>query len=412
MVNCRAAMKLSKKALLTWSGPVWYISHLIAPNPHSVTTPVRLVWNSSQKFRGLSLNDLLLKGPDVLNSIRSVLLKFWRGVFSALGDIKKTYNSVWLEDREVHLHRFLWRDSEEEELVEYAITRVNIGDKPAGCIAWLAMRETANLPQFSHLREECRVLPEDSYVDDILTSHNNLNQLKIITANVEQILKAGGFELKPWVLSGQSRRKESAGKQEEEVTPKTVILPNQLKDEENKALGLGYTLEDDKFHVMVRINFSKRKKKMRLGQDLLLEKVRAQMPDPLTQRELLSQVSGLYDLIGLTTPVKQRGAILVRRAFQEAKPRCSTIMDIWDLALSDKLREDAIDLFEEYVQLGKVNFARALTPAGVLSLPVSEWPIKSAKDVTATARESISKMQKKSFSAALTRAQVKKKTVR
>ncbi len=95
---------------------------------------------------------------------------------------------------------------------------------------------------------------------------------------------------------------------------------------------------------------------MRLGQDLLLEKVRAQMPDPLTQRELLSQVSGLYDLIGLTTPVKQRGAILVRRAFQEAKPRCSTIMDIWDLALSDKLREDAIDLFEEYVQLGKVNF--------------------------------------------------------
>ncbi len=129
MVNCRAAMKLSKKALLTWSGPVWYISHLIAPNPHSVTTPVRLVWNSSQKFRGLSLNDLLLKGPDVLNSIRSVLLKFWRGVFSALGDIKKTYNSVWLEDREVHLHRFLWRDSEEEELVEYAITRVNIGDK-------------------------------------------------------------------------------------------------------------------------------------------------------------------------------------------------------------------------------------------------------------------------------------------
>ncbi len=279
------------------------------------------------------------------------------------------YNSVWLEDREVHLHRFLWRDTEEEELGEYAITRVNIGDKPAGCIAQLAMRETANLPQFSHLREERRVVQEDSYVDDILTSYNNFDQLKIITANVEQILKAGGFELKPWVFSGQNRRKESAGKQEEEVTPRMVILPNQLKNEENKALGLGYTLEDDKLHVMVRINFSKKKKKMRLGQDLLLEQVRSQTPDPLTRRELLSQVSGLYDPIGLTTPVKQRGAILVRRAFQEAKPRCSTIMDTWDLALSDKLREDAIDLFEEYVQLGKVKFARALTPAGISSEP-------------------------------------------
>lgn len=361
MVERRAAMKLSKDVLQTWTGPVWYISHLIAPNPHSVTTPVRLVWNSSQKCRGVSLNDLLLKGPDVLNSIRAVLLRFRRGRFAALGDIRKMYNSVWLDDQEVHLHRFLWRDSEEEELGEYAVTRVNIGDKPAGCIAQLAMRETANLPQFSHLEEERRVLEEDSYVDDILTSHNNLDQLKVITENVEQILEAGGFKLKPWVFSGESRR-ESVGKQEQEATPKTVILPNQLKEDDNKALGLGYTLEDDRLHVMVGINFSKRRRKMRLGQDLKLEEVRAQTPDPLTRRELLSQVSGLYDPVGLTTPVKQKGAILVRRAFQEAKPKCSTVRDTWDLALSEKLREDAISLFEEYAELSKVKFPRALTP--------------------------------------------------
>ena len=230
------------------------------------------------------------------------------------------------------------------------------------------MRETANLPQFSHLEEERRVLQEDSYVDDLLTSHNDLDQLKVITANVEQILKAGGFELKPWVFSGQSRRK-SPGKQEQGTTQKTIILPNQLKEEDNKALGPGYTLEDDKLHVMVGINFSKRKRKMRLGQDLLLEQVRAQTPDPLTRRELLSQVSGLYDPIGLTTPAKQKGAILVRRAFQEAKPKCNTIKDTWDLALSDKLREDAISLFEEYAQLSKVKFPRALTPMGVSAEP-------------------------------------------
>lgn len=43
-----------------------------------------------------------------------------------------------------------------------------------------------------------------------------------------------------------------------------------------------------------------------------------------------------------------------------------------------------------------------------LSLPADEWPIKSAKDVSATARENVGKMQKKSFAAALTRVQVKK----
>lgn len=362
MVDRGAAVKLSHSMIIKWDGPVWYVSHLIAPNPHSVTTPVRLVWNSSQKFRGVSLNDLLMKGPDVLNQIRAVLLRFRGGRYAALGDIRKMYNSVWLEDREMHLHRFLWRDSEEEELGEYAITRVNIGDKPAGCIAQLAMRETANLPAFTHLEEERRVLQQDSYVDDILTSHDDLDRLKTITANVERILKAGGFEIKPWVFSEQSGRKECIDKLENKTT-KTMVLPNQMRDDDNKALGLGYIVEEDKLHVMVAINFSKRKKKMRLGQDLLLEQVRAQTPDPLSRRELLSQVSGLYDPLGLVTPAKQKGAILVRRAFQEVKGGGHTVKETWDTALSDTLREDAIKLFEEFVQLGKIKFTRALTPS-------------------------------------------------
>ncbi len=190
------------------------------------------------------MNDLLMKGPDVLNQIRAVLLRFRSGVYAALGDIKKMYNSVWLEDCKVHLHRFIWGDSEDEELGEYAITRVNIGDKPAGCIAQLAMRETANLPSFSHLKEERRALQHDSYVDDILTSHNDLRQLQSIVGNIELILRAGGFHLKPWIFSGQSGRGESENKPFGEKE-KILVLPNQMRDDDNKALGLGYSMEED-----------------------------------------------------------------------------------------------------------------------------------------------------------------------
>jgi hypothetical protein len=83
MVERRAAKKLTKEFIASWKGPVWYVSHLVVPNPHSLTTPVRLVWNSSQKFRGVRMNDLLLKGPDVLNPIRAILLRFRRGVHAA-----------------------------------------------------------------------------------------------------------------------------------------------------------------------------------------------------------------------------------------------------------------------------------------------------------------------------------------
>ncbi|XP_060777189.1 uncharacterized protein LOC132886503 [Neoarius graeffei] len=149
-----------------------------------------------------------------------------------------------------------------------------------------------------------------------------------------------------------------------------MVLPNQMGDD-NKALGLGYIVQEDKLHVMSSINFSKRKKKMRLGQNLLQEEVKAQTPNPLTRRELLSQVAGLYDPAGLVTPAKQKGAILVRKAFQEAKGSGSSAKDTWDTALSDGLRADAIELFKEYVQLCQVQFSRALTPPSHTQMPLA-----------------------------------------
>ncbi|KAJ8372872.1 hypothetical protein AAFF_G00276110 [Aldrovandia affinis] len=98
MVRRGAAVRLTPEEIQEWKGPVWYVSHLVAPNPHSVTTPVRLVWSSSQAFKGVSMNDLLLKGPDVLNPITAVLLRFRIGEHAALGDITKMYNSLWLKN--------------------------------------------------------------------------------------------------------------------------------------------------------------------------------------------------------------------------------------------------------------------------------------------------------------------------
>lgn len=368
MVSRGAAVKFTKEQLKDWNGPVWYISHLVAPNPHSSSTPVRIVWNSSQEFKGMSLNNLLHKGPDVLNPIRGVLLRFRSGLYAALGDVRKMYNSVWLKDEEVHLHRFLWRDDPKEEIDEFAVVRVNIGDKPAGCIAQVAMRETANLPQFKSMIPERRIVTEDCYVDDILTSHNDLQALTRMTEGVEEILKAGGFSLKPWVLTGQSGR----GKEPDcsrATEPKTLVLPNQMRDEENKALGLGYEPDFDKLRLLTSVNFSKRRGKMRTGLDLQEEEVRANTPDPLTRRVLLSQVAGFYDPIGLASPVKQKGVMLVRESFQEAgKDR--PVKDTWDDPLSKHLREAAITLFEQCVRLGKVRFPRSLTPPGAIGCPM------------------------------------------
>ena len=87
--------------------------------------------------------------------------------------------------------------------------------------------------------EERRVVVEDSYVDDILTSHNDLRTLEKITKGVEKILKAGGFSLKPWVLSGQSGR--SAATPDASISKTTVSVPKTR---------VGYEPETDKLRVM------------------------------------------------------------------------------------------------------------------------------------------------------------------
>lgn len=111
------------------------------------------------------------------------------------------------------------------------------------------MRKKARLPIFIHLEEERRVLEEDSYVEDILTSYDSMEELIKITKGVENILKAGGFILKLWLVSGQSGRGNTAEmtpqKQEIASQDKTIILPNQMRDEDNKALDVSHQMEED-----------------------------------------------------------------------------------------------------------------------------------------------------------------------
>ena len=364
MVDRGAAVKLTEKQIADWQGPVWYISNLAAPNPNSTTTPVRIVWNSSQQFKGVSLNDVLHKGPDVLNQIRAVILRFRSGRYAALGDIRKMYNSVWLKELEVHLHRFLWRYDPKDEVDTYAVVRVNMGDKPSGSIAQIAMRKTAELPQYNEMKTERRVVVEDSYVDDIMTSHNDKGELQKITKGVSDLLRGGNFHVKEWIMSGEPTPNKDGNLIATKTSPGvSVLLPNQRQEGVEKALGMFYHTEQDVLSIHTSINFSVKKMKRRIGTDLHAEEVRGNTPEKLTRRILLSQHAALYDPVGLVAPAKIKGAILVRKAFQEAGGGELTSVT-WDEPLSAELREDSIKLFEEYASIGQVKFPRSLTPDG------------------------------------------------
>lgn len=93
-----------------------------------------------------------------------------------------------------------------------------------------------------------------------------------------------------WEVEGCVRRTHARN-----IKGRVFVLPNQMRKEENKALGVSYLVKEDKLYVMTLINISRRRMKMRVGQDLQEGDVREKIPNPQTRRELLSQVAGLYD---------------------------------------------------------------------------------------------------------------------
>ena len=160
------------------------------------TTPIRLCMNSSMKFRGVSLNDLLVKGPSALNNIFGVTLGFRRHKVGFVKDLSKFYQSVLSCERDQHLRRILWRDGDSNQRPKvYVTTTVNFGDKSARCVAQTAVRETAKL--YRQIDETAAdLIVSATFCDDTLGGGSSRERAEEISRNMDQIVAMGGFTYK------------------------------------------------------------------------------------------------------------------------------------------------------------------------------------------------------------------------
>ena len=87
--------ELTEDEMAAWAGPVHYISLQHVYKPTSATTPLRIVANSSLSDRnGVSLNSILVKGPNVLSDQPEVIAR-WRNYETAFrADLTKAYYSL------------------------------------------------------------------------------------------------------------------------------------------------------------------------------------------------------------------------------------------------------------------------------------------------------------------------------
>ena len=87
----------------------WYLPHHPVVHPHK-PGKVRRVLNGAAKFQGQSLNNALLTGPDLLQSLIHILIRCRQHKYAVSADIEGMFLQVGVIPKDQPSLRFLWRE--------------------------------------------------------------------------------------------------------------------------------------------------------------------------------------------------------------------------------------------------------------------------------------------------------------
>ena len=164
----------------------------------SLTTKLRVVFDGSSKTtNGLSLNDVLLVGPNVQQDLFSILLRFRTHKYVLIADIEKMYRQIRVADEDCHYQRILWRDSPLEPLRHYALRTVTYGTASASFLATRCLLQIARDHQTS-FPQAALAITNDFYVDDLLTGSDTIPDLTNLKSDLGALLAQYGFTLHKW----------------------------------------------------------------------------------------------------------------------------------------------------------------------------------------------------------------------
>ena len=243
-----------------------------------------------------------MKGPNTLNDLFCVQLRFRSYLVPIVCDISKMYHSILTTETECHLRRVVWRDLDQSKHIEtYGTDIVMFGDRPAAAIATVAVQKTADL--FEHVNKEAAdKIRSDSYVDDIVTGGDSVEAVESLKDGIENILARGGFKLKGFVTSG-------------DTSEETLSLLG--SGELGRVLGIQWEPKSDALQVKVRINVSKKYRNARTHKDLNIEEIPSILNIKISRRMLLSIVNSCYDPLGLLVPITNLMKIALRRLYNK-----------------------------------------------------------------------------------------------
>ena len=259
----------------------WIPHRPVLKTAEQVTTKIRPVFNCS--FRNgnrPSLNQACYPGLDLMASLFRLLLQFRTNKYVVLSDISKAFLQIRLK-KEEDRNRFCFFWEEDGVLHTFRYTTIIFGLAVSPYILGAVIRHHAR----KYPLDLCSSLMENNlYMDNFIFSHSSINTLKDIYYKITTRMSEGGFDLCSWTSNCPELR--TIFKSESKITSH--------QNPEERVLGYLFDTTSDS---------------MRLS-DFNLTSVN-------TKRQLLSQISKVFDPLSLFLPITIRGRLLMRKTWEQ-----------------------------------------------------------------------------------------------
>ena len=158
----------------------------------------RVVFDGAATYKGVSLNDAVYPGENLLNGLVDVLTRFRLGKFACMADVSKCFFQVSIPESQCNLFRLIW--FKDNDLVNgftqiYRFTRHVWGVNSSPYIALLAIKRLVSENVTNASPSTLSAILQCCYMDDLLLSSDSLVELETIARESRLLFKSRGFTL-------------------------------------------------------------------------------------------------------------------------------------------------------------------------------------------------------------------------
>lgn len=297
-----------------------YLPMSLVINMNKNPPKFRTVFDASARFNGTSLNENLLKGPDLLIDLLKPLIVMRMNKIAFVADIKAMFMRMKINLRDQQCQRVIWRECEQDEMRVFIFTSMLFGPSCSPFASQYVKNHVADLWKANY-PDAANIIKELMYMDDLLTSESSIDKAVAVAKQCIEIFDSINWKLVSFqsnCLKFMRALPECHVKQD--MIP---IFENESEACITKVLGCVWDTRKDCFIF----NFNK---------NLFVKIVKDYNHRP-TKRDQCSTIARIFDVLGLISHFIIRGKMLLQRSWVEGIG--------WD----DQISEENFKLWMEWL---------------------------------------------------------------